>query len=387
MLIWGPDTPSATKEVQNTIIKCERFLKNAGFLVNEKKTELIRIDNKERLWQDFKMETSIGTLQIQDEIKLLGLRMQNDLDFQPQLKHICGKLTGAYRAARNLMMYGTPQGVLEVAMSNQLGVAQYGINIMPEFNKAQADMIQKEINKTIRTVLGIKPNPDGTLMPNRDLLKKADIMPIHILQIKLALSRLNGIFINEKPAFLHHVAKKMILYSDGSKYDRKKGQIGMSYEELLKWGRRDINLEIPPEYLNNGELDQNRISNTFPFTCVKWFNKLPVHVRNTFLTPKFDVLLTSFLKTSCYHRLGSGEYDSCSHCQANAKKTQFDADKIVELMKRYFEHEEEFSKITMDYTGIDAFLAVADLKLYYGDWSWDEIIAGKKGGFQTKKKL
>ena len=159
----------------------------------------------------------------------------------------------------------------------------------------------------------------------------------------------------------------------------------MSYENLVKWGRRDINLKIPAEFSSNQSLDQEKIEKTFPFTCVKWFNMLPVHIRNTFLTPRFDVLVTSYLKTFCYHRLGSGEYSGCSHCQSTARKTQFDADKIIELMKKYFEHEEEFSKITMDYDGLDAFLAVADLKLLYGDWLWDEIIAGRRGGFKMKK--
>ena len=379
LLIWGPDTPTAVKGVQEAVMKCEHFLRNAGFLVNEKKTELIRIDCKERKWQDFQLETSIGTLKIQDQIRLLGLRMEDNLSFQPQINHICGQLVGAYRAARNLMMYGTPQGTLEVAMSNQLGVAQFGLNVMPELEKSQANAIQVEINKTIRTILKIKPKEDGTLISNRELLKTANIMPIHILQKKLALCRLNNILINQKPAFLNHIAKKLIIYSDGSFYDRKKGQIGYSYEELLKWGRRDISLHLPDEFRLNNDLEMEKLEHTFPFTCIKWFNELPIHIRNVFITPRFDILVTAYLKTTCYHRLGSGEYDDCSHCKNTAHKTQFDADKVVYLMKKYFEHEGEFSKITMDYEGLDAFLAVADLKLFYGDWKWEEIIKGKRG--------
>ena len=304
--------------------------------------------------------------------------MEDKLSFEPQIKHICGQLCGAYQAARNLMRYGTSQGVLEVAMSNQLGVAQFGLNIMPKLSDNQANSIQKELNRTIRTVLGIKPKEDGSLMPNREVLKEAGIMPIHILQIKLALCRMNGILVNKKPAFLHYITQKLIIYSDGSKFDNNRGQMGMSYLDLLKWGRRDIELEIPTEFKEHPELDQEKIKNTFPFTCVEWFNNLPVHIRNTLSTPKFDTMVTAFLKTSCYHRLNGGDWDGCSHCLNTANKTQFDADKIIEQMKIYFEHEGDFSQIKMDYTGTDAFLAVADLKLFYGDWNWEEIVSGKR---------
>ena len=378
LLIWGPDTPTAVKGVQDAVLKCEHFLRNAGFLVNEKKTELIRIDVKERRWQDFQLETSIGTLKIQDKIRLLGLRMKEDLDFQPQIEHIIGQLIGAYRAARNLMMYGTSKATLEVAMSNQLGVTQFGLNIMPELSRDQTNAIQTEINRTIRTVLGIKPREDGTLIPNRELLKVANIMPVNILQIKLALCRLNGILNNEKPAFLNYIVKKLIVYSDGTGYDRKKGQVGYSYNDLLKWGRRDIRLHLPKEFAENNQLDQNKLIKTFPFTCIKWFNNLPVHIRNALLTPRFDILVTAHLKTSCFHRLSYGPYDGCSHCLSTANKTQFDTDRVIYLMKRCFESEENFTKIEMDYEGVDAVLAVADLKLCYGDWQWEEIINGKK---------
>ena len=286
--------------------KTKEYVQTVGFKINPTKSEAMHFGPKAKIKKLEKIvetedgekrfiETSDGLIEVKEEIKILGLRIDEKMTFAPQFEHVVKKLKAIKYIMYDLLGGGTSRQLIKVAFSKSAGVYLYGIGIQPKWTDEQYKTVQSIIKDCIKIAYGTKVNHFKEISQRR-LLRSANWMPVRIQHMRAGLTLLNKLIMNKDIKQYQEILSKHLYFEDGSPFKvtpyNKKIPVLKITEEDKKW--------VNP-----------KLSTAFPLTCSDWLNDLPNFIKMKLGTPKFHVELTAYCKALCWHR----KEKDCSHCK------------------------------------------------------------------------
>ena len=196
---------AAIEQTYRVVDRCKEYTTNCGFRINNLKSEITIFGNP-KLAKEFPeiFQSPAGPIKRKREVDVLGIRVTDKLDFKPQIEHIIGKCEWHARNIKRIKKYAIKKHILRVLFSVMMGSINYGLGIMPQWTVEQYKAAQSKLCAAIRYVLNIG-QVQNQKIPDRILLKKVGILPIHIQHQRMSLMTLNRVYTNQKPADLYNI--------------------------------------------------------------------------------------------------------------------------------------------------------------------------------------
>ena len=285
--------------------RTKEYVEAVGFKINPSKSEALHFgpkSKKERLEKIIQtekgpkrfIETTDGMIEVKDEIKILGIRIDENLTFKPQFEHVIKKLTAVKYIMYDLIGSGTSRQLIKVAFSKSAGVYLYGIGIQPEWTIDNYKKVQSLLKECIKIAYGVK-TPYCREISQRRLLRQANWMPVRIQHMRAALTLLNKLIMDKTKIPYQKILNKHLFFENGEKFrvipQNKMIPVVKITEEDLKW--------VNP-----------KLHSAFPLTTTKWLAELPNFIKVKLGTNQFLKELTAYCRALCWHR----EQKSCDHC-------------------------------------------------------------------------
>ena len=311
--------------------RTKEYVQAVGFKINPTKSEALhfgpkaKTDRLEKIVQTDDgpkrfIETSDGLIEVKEEIKILGLRIDEKMTFEPQFEHVVKKLKAIKFIMYDLLGGGTSRQLIKVAFSKSAGVYLYGIAIQPKWTDTQYKTVQSLIKECIKIAYGTKVNHFKEISQRR-LLRSANWMPIRIQHMRASLTLLNKLIMNKNVKQYQEILSKHLFFTDGTPF------------EIRPHNRKIPELKVTDE---DKKWVNPKIITAFPLTCTDWLNKLPNFIKIKLGTPKFQVELTAYCRALCWHR---NEKD-CTHCK-DGFENEIKLSNYEELIKKLAKKEKE----------------------------------------------
>lgn len=139
----------------------DKFLKyfnDNSLLVNPLKTKLMEIKNNTRHNNDTNGKIMITNEQIErvDEIKFLGVMLDNSLNWNAHINYICTKITKCCYVLRRLSNYINKAALIKIYFGIIHSHLTYGIELWGATTKNNMDRLLKLQKRALRNILNIK---------------------------------------------------------------------------------------------------------------------------------------------------------------------------------------------------------------------------------------
>ena len=295
------------KLIDDAFKRTNDFVETVGFKMNPSKTECIVFGNKDkRIKAGDSVNTPIGKITIEEQVNILGLRVDQNFSFLPQFLHVMKKLKGVQICILELIGMGTSRQILKVGFSKSCGIYLYGIGIQPKWTEKQYHMVQAEVLKAIRRIYGIKWNRENSWSQN-DILRMANWPPVRIQHAKMSLLLLNKTLMNRNIDTFNEIIDRHLKTGNGRNF--------MRYQDRIR------NFEIDPladtwlpRFVVSREQSRQmstKVWKAFPFNTNYWLVRLPAFIRILLGTKTFEKAMILHFRLSCWHRTDK----SCSICK------------------------------------------------------------------------
>ena len=308
---WGETKLEIQKNLQDFLNFFEKFCEAINIKVNAAKTQLCPLQLDQRNNSDLKVKLCNEKIQEVDKFNLLGLNINNKLNFKPHFKIIVDRLKKkTYQVIKNIdkCSYQFAKILIQAYMQS---TASHGLAYLPKPDRATCTRINAQINKPIR-------NKFATSEERKDRKKCRKIKQWKILS-RVGLSSFENTARVAKLTELNKIARTGLPVTDFSRLVK-------CFEDL---GETRRNRGIPvltsrPRVLNGL---REKIHECQPYDAVKLLNQLPFRIKSLFGTKEFDHVVKDFFHTICQHT-ESSDY-RCDNC--GLKSVIFDGSQIKDI--------------------------------------------------------
>ena len=315
---------------QKSLLEVEKMLRKIGVGVNFKKTELMVLYQSELSFNGHFPVDNIRSIPEKLTMKLLGLRFDSNLSFQPQTDFVLNDRFPRHRGLLNCVLLANSRiHLIGFINSTYYGNMQYAIEVIPNIKPKIGNAYAFSISQAISDVYGLpNKNEDNMRHSYRKLFSMSGLSSPIATQHKLI-----ACFANRNISKTGHpdlktrtlsVFRVRTLTGALIKYELMDHY---SYQRLMSMNL--IKLEVYKPIKTN---------NYYPYNLQIPFKHLPQSVKTELGTPGFNRLVKVFYKYSCPHRQGKNE-NKCPQCKEVYKIKQKTKTVIIDGLYKNKEYE------------------------------------------------
>ena len=171
------------KKVNNELINIDNWLKSNKLSLNYAKTKFMIISHDQNAKSKFEVKINAVPINNCSSYKYLGIIFDDDLKWKTHLEHISKKLSQATGIIAKLRNYVSNENLKTIYNSFAQCYLQYGSLCWGNSNKTLLENIQKQQNKILKVMNGIKWNDFVKLdqvYHNQKTLKVLDIAKLEL---------------------------------------------------------------------------------------------------------------------------------------------------------------------------------------------------------------
>ena len=307
-----PDLQLATREATKLIIEVRNNLERKGITFHEQKTAFIAI-GKPKNTVTIKLDDDT-IIQNSDSIRILGIHLNYQLDFEYRITELLARIDLVLGLVYSLLPYGSRSDLLNFSRALIFGNLNFGLEILPLFNKQQYGKINSAITKVLFVIYGI-PHGLSFKQSQRKMFSMANWIPFHLLHKKSILNFTNRMVMYDLCPNIFKYLTKTVLYNDFGEVP-----FGLSKYRLKLRNK----LSVFKEYIfyYDDDIITNHFQRFFPFNLHFALNELPYEVSLKLGCPDFKFYIKSYFYSRCPHAVYKHPSE-CSECSIPLLVPQF----------------------------------------------------------------